>query len=277
MARSNVEPQHRSGAGAGGPEVGRRPPFAGAPPFTLEPPRLTGASIDEFLAWASQVPSSSSDLIRAQIDAASSDTVDALLTELGRMPIEDAGRFLLVLATVGELRHDDFVEPLDRLIWSEEELFVVDDGPGLDSSERDRPDADATSFFDARIVIKARAAEMLSYIGSPRADEAILRIIQRHPVTAVRVAAIDAHLFNHGDGVATLDHLLGLVGDEDRPYVGLPRWGRDMDVDAFDAAVVEFYERNPGERPPVPEGARHGRGRGEDIAGPPPRRRGRGT
>jgi hypothetical protein len=266
MPRSNVQPEHHSSAHTVGDDLEPRPFLRDFPPFTLEPPKLTAASLDQFLVWASQVPNADSERIRNQIRDASDDTVAALVAELGRRSIDDAGRFLLVLATVGELRHDDFVEPLTALIWSDHEMFEVEYGPGSD-----RPDADATSFFDGRVVIKARAAEMLSYLGSDRADEAILRIIQSHPETAVLVAAIDAHLFNHGDDEATVAQLRGLVTDDDLAYVGLPRWGREMDVDAFDEAVVAFYERNPGERPPVPEG----RGRQDEHVAPRPRSRGR--
>lgn len=264
MPRSDVQPEHHSNSN----DVGPRPSLPNFPPFTLEPPELTAASLDEFLVWASQVPNGDSERIRNQIRAASDDTVGALVAELGRTSIDDAGRFMLVLATVGELRHEDFVEPLAALIWSEDKLFDVAYGPASS-----RPDADATSYFDGRAVIKARAAEMLSYLGSERADGAILRIVRSHPVTAVRVAAIDAHLFNHGDDAATLEQLRGLVLEDDLPYVGLPRWGREMDIEAFDAAVLDFYERYPGERPPIPEDPR---GHHERVA-PRPRSKGRAS
>jgi hypothetical protein len=255
MARSDLTPYDGSGERPGARTTRDRPSLDELPPFTLEPPPLGADTIEEFLVWAAQVPHTDADLIREQIAGASPDVVGGLTGELGRLPIDDAGRFLLVLATVGELQHDDFVEPLRELIWTEDDV-VVRTG---DDSVPPRPDADATSFFEPGMVIKARAAEMLSYIGGGRADEAIADIIRDHPLPAVRVAAIDAHLFNHGDDPAMLAGLRDSVRSEDQPHVGLARWGREMDPRAFDEAMLDYHERHSGARPELPE-SREGSG-----------------
>jgi len=109
-----------------------------------------------------------------------------------------------------------------------------------------------TSFFNYDGGLRARAAEMLSYIGTHSALDATRDVVHRHPSPEVRIAAIDAYLFQLHDSADARAELQGLVQPDDRKMIGLPRRTRDMDVREFDARLNAFYERYPDERPPAP-------------------------
>ena len=74
--------------------------------------------------------------------------------------------------------------------------------------------------------MQARAVEMLSFLGTPESTWETLRVVMSHPSSVVRVAAIDAHLFNNGDADEAKNELREIVDSDDLPYVDMTRWGR---------------------------------------------------
>ncbi|MFZ0714805.1 MAG: hypothetical protein WAN02_11450 [Mycobacterium sp.] len=155
------------------------------------------------------------------------------------------------------------VERLEAFAWSTEPMVLR-----ADEELADPLDGDKSSFLDPRGALQARAAEMLSFHGTEEADAATLRLAAEHPDQAVRIASIDAHLYNHGDSPEAVEQLLEIVRPQDRKFVGLPRFLGDMQSDEFDQRVLAFYEQNPDERPPQPAQAPN-----HPTAEPPPPRR----
>lgn len=204
-------------------------------------PDLQAGSIDEFLQWAGGVPAGAANLIRERIGAARRDTtvLDRLLEELWKLPVRDEARHYLLLSTIGELRDERAATELARFIWQPDERISaveheVEDGCGFGPS--------------AAELLKARAVEMLAYLGTSEAVEATLRVAADHPAPTVRAAAIDAHLFNHDDDPEETERVRGSVRSHDAPLVGLPRFTRDTNPREFDRAIADFYARYPDRR-----------------------------
>ncbi|WP_319451239.1 MULTISPECIES: hypothetical protein [unclassified Mycobacterium] len=245
------------------PKDAPRPPARSAvPTHKTQPVPLRSDALENYLAWAATVPHTETSIICETIARGKNDQAltDTLLQALERVPVVDVGRHLMLLATIGELRDARAVERLEAFAWSTEPLV---------HRAEEELDGDNSSRLDPRGALQARAAEMLSFHGTEEADAATLRLAAEHPDRAVRIAAIDAHLYNHGDSPEATQQLLEIVQPQDRKFVGLPRFLRDMQSDEFDQRVSAFYEQNPDERPPQPSRA-PGHPTGEPP--PPPRR-----
>jgi len=80
----------------------------------------------------------------------------------------------------------------------------------------------------------------------------VLEIAASHPGAEVRIAAIDAYLFNHADSAEAKEGLARIVRAEERKLIGIPRFKRGMDVSQFDQLVTDFYRRYPEEMPQWP-------------------------
>jgi hypothetical protein len=212
-------------------------------------PPLTAQTVHQFLCWAAGVPNGEVDSIKKRV-AASDDPklVDALIAELGERPIKDVGLYLLLLSTIGELRDARTENALVSLIWEKEHLFEHPE-PSTAIRHNHEGSCDERSVLNFEAVVQSRAAEMLSYLATPTATRATLEVASKHPSTAVRLAAIDAHLFNHADSCEAADELRQVVRPDDVKMIGLPRFSRNMDAPEFDARVAAFYGRYPDETP----------------------------
>ena len=116
---------------------------------------------------------------RVEVNSALS---DALHQALLREPIEDAGRHLILLATIGELRQPDAASPLETFLWRRVRESSSEGNAGCQGPAG---------------VLESRAVEMLAHLLTPEASDMVLRAIGEHPFRAVRSAAADAYLFNH--------------------------------------------------------------------------------
>lgn len=234
-------------------------------PQSLHPPRYIGPnplppleylkqdSVEDFLRWVAAVPVSQSQLIRDQVALAAADEaiVDALVEKLFQLPVTDFGRHLLLLSVLGEMRHPQAIEPLIRFLKLSKETMVPPQPAEMGRITGKEREA---TFLDGSTALQARAAEMLAFLGTPRALQETLKVAADHPSLSVRVAAIDAYLFNQEDSSESIERIREAIHDGDQKYVGLPRRTRDMNVAEFDAQVLAFYERYPEEVPPVLRG-----------------------
>jgi hypothetical protein len=198
------------------------------------------------VTWAASVPQGEIAVVRERIARSrnSEALLESLSKELMAFPVRDVSRHRLLLSTVGELKNPHAASTLIKFIWHEGTITVHDPQP------RTRR---ACSFeTDGDDLLRARAAEMLSHLGSEQAEEATLEIAARHPASFVRAAAIDAHMFNAGDSGKSAAQLRDCIRPDDLWRVGLPRMKRDMDALAFEKAVLTFYQRYPEHHPPAP-------------------------
>lgn len=209
-------------------------------------PELSAETVDDFLKWAGAVPVAEVEVIRERIAHARDDDrlLERLTKELWALPIRDVSRHRLLLSTLGELKNLQAVHTLVKFIWHEGVLVARDD--------RERHRQPCSFEADGGEMVRARAAEMLSHLGSHEAIDATLDIAARHPSAFVRAAAIDAHMFNAGDSPKAAERLRKCVRPDDLWRVGLPRMTQDMDPEKFEKAVLAFYEQYPEEQPPAP-------------------------
>lgn len=224
------------------------PPLGNPPPFdVLSGPQLSCETVDEFIMWAAAVPISHVDVIRQRISKCHGDDkiVDRLLDELWKLPVMDVGRHGVILSILGELRNERALERLEKFVWYEGELT-----PTAPHAENRRP---CMFELNGTELLQARATEMLAYLATEAAAKATLQIACDHPKQVVRAAAIDSHMFNHGDSREVAEELREIVRASDRALVGLPRKVRGGDIEEFERAVFDWYERNPEHRPPIPK------------------------
>jgi hypothetical protein len=156
--------------------------------------------------------------------------------QLFRLPCTDASRHLLLVSTVGELRHPSSIDALERFTWSsDEELF--------DKAPREN----GTCSFSNSGLLQSRAAEMLVWVARGQRDDSVMRVIREHPYRSVRAAAIDAYLFQNGDSPAAMELLRLQVQPDDLPLVGLPRFGADTDPETFERLTAAYDAAHPAE------------------------------
>ena len=207
-------------------------------------PDLRAETIDEFLEWAGGVPTGDAEVVRERIASARDDSTlfERLLEELWKLPVRDDTRHFLLLSTIGELRDGRAAEGLARFIWLPDERI----------SALEHEMADGCGFGPSTAeVLKARAVEMLAYLGTSEAVEEALRVAADHPTASVRAAAIDSHLYNHDDSAEEMDRLRGQLRSSEAHLVGLPRFTREANPEAFDRAITEFYAQHPDRRAPL--------------------------
>lgn len=221
------------------PPPARRGEQVQSPTLPLPPPR-DAATTEAFLTWVATRPRDHAKDVREAIAAIRErSAVAAVLNEqLLRLPCADVGRHLLLLSTIGELRDPSSLAALERFAWlPDEQIFAAP------------PTTERTCSFTTGGMLQARAAEMLAWILQGRNDESVLRLIRDHPSRAVRIAAIDAYLFQRGDAPEAVEFLRGQVGAADRSMVGLPRFGADADPETFDRLTAEFEAAHPSDAP----------------------------
>ena len=241
-------------------------------PWSREPPKFDGSSVptppsvqlsadtvEDFVRWVAAVPISKAQLIRDEIAAVRSDEkiFDALVASLLRLPVADFGRHQLLLSILGELRNPKSVEPLIRFINTPSDQVIPPPPPEQSKGVN-------TSYLDYSAALQARAVEMLAFIRTAEALAAVLQAASGHISRAVRLAALDAFIFNHGDSPESIEKARAAARLEEAKFVGLPRRERGFNPADFDAKVVAFYQRYPEEKPPTPE---------HIHAGPPRERR----
>lgn len=209
---------------------------------------LTPSTVSEFVAWAAALPSERVDEIRRQIaENCDGAVVENLAATLARPEELDSAHLEIVLAILGESRRASAIDPLRRFVWAtklfEPELF----GP-IDLEEGV---IDCKLWFNHGTMFRARGAEMLSFINTVAANEAILEVVREHPEGQVRHAAIDAFMYNHGDSSEAEDEIRRHLQRDDVDWVSIPRRTADMDGKQFDERLAALHAQT--EPPPIPD------------------------
>lgn len=225
-----------------------------------EPVALSASSVDAFLAFAGRSGSAQRERVREMIAAARRErgVVDGLFERFERDRDADFGAALLTLSVIGELRSPDALDRLERLVW--EELPEVGEVGHGSLGRRDLVE-----------MFQSKAAEAIAYMATEESDARVLRVIREHQSAAVRSAAVDAFLFNHGDSEQARRQVSEVLRQEDAAFVDRVRHARSMGREDFNAGLTRFYALHREEVAPEP-----GRPlRREARPTSPPRREGR--
>lgn len=219
------------------------PEWRGPGRAEVPPPPSDQESLDRLLDWVASAPDDRLDDMRHGLESIEGREFllvllhDALLD----LPVSDVGRHLLVLSVIGQLESSTSIEVLEKFVW----LPDADVLGAVASGGRGPCD------FAPSGMLQARAAEMLMWVSPGGEDDPLRRILADHPMTGVRVAAIDAWLFVRDDTNDAADLVRQMARDEDTWAIGLPRFTGHSDTEMFEHQVEELALRYP-EDPVVP-------------------------
>lgn len=239
------------------------PPVAMFAARPLHSPPLLGGkgksakgAVEAFVDWASASVPEERDDARQALAAASEDTTVAnTLCKIAKKAARSDGtRAMVAYALLGEMRSDKGVRCLAALLKRPPRT----DGPkefesGLSYTEL------------AHEQLQAKAVEGLAYRGSAEADELVLGAISSHPSRTVRAAAIDAYLWNHGDGPEARLALLQVIDPADALFVDRVRREEGESAASFDAKLSDYIAAHPEVVAPDPD---DDTGDGEDPEDP---------
>lgn len=155
--------------------------------------------------------------------------VEAMARQYRQLPAEAVEQRLVVLGMLGEMKRPDAVAQLREVVWAP--LPLVDSQPEM-LTER-----------DVEEMVQVKAVQGLAYLATPQADAAVREVIERHEALHVRVSAIDAYMWNHGDSPETAAELYRLLPAELHPYVERPRFHGGMDRQEFDRRLRAWQKR----------------------------------
>ena len=145
--------------------------------------------------------------------------VEAMARQYRQLPAEAVEQRLVVLGILGEMKRTDAMAQLREVVWAPL--------PPADSK------GDLLTERDIEEMIQAKAVQGLAYLATPQADAAVREVIERHEALHVRVSAIDAYMWNHGDSPKTAAELYRLLPADLHPYVERPRFHSGMDRQEF--------------------------------------------
>lgn len=172
--------------------------------------------------------------------------VEAMVRQYRQLAPDSVEQRLMVLGILGELRRPDAVAPLVDVVWAP-----------LPPAESQNEKLTAR---DLEEMIQVKAVQGLAYLGTPEADAKVREVMKNHEALHVRVSAIDAYLWNHGDRPETAAELYRQLPAELHPFIARPRFHRGMDRAEFARRLAAWQRRWGSEphSPPAPGHESHG-------------------
>jgi hypothetical protein len=155
--------------------------------------------------------------------------VEAIARQYKQLPAEALEHRLVVLGMLGEMKRSDAMAQLREVVWAPL--------PPADSQ------ADKLTARDFEEMVQVKAVEGLAFLATPQADAAVREVIAKHEALHVRVSAIDAYMWNHGDRPETAAEMYRLLPAELHPYVERPRFQRGQDAEEFTRRLRAWQEK----------------------------------
>lgn len=161
--------------------------------------------------------------------------VDALSSRYAAIAPDSYVERRLVVGVMGALRRPD---ALGRLV----QLAMAPLPPAPQ-----KPKTHVVTRRTEEEMVEARAVDGIAYLRTPAAFAAVRQIALQHESRFVRIEAIDAYLWNHGDSPEAIRELRSLVPAAERRYVGMPRFAPGTDA-------AEFSQKLRRQRQAAPQG-----------------------
>jgi hypothetical protein len=155
--------------------------------------------------------------------------VEAIARQYKQLPAEALEHRLVVLGMLGEMKRSDALAQLREVVWAPL--------PPADSQ------ADKLTARDLEEMVQVKAVQGLAFLATPEADAEVREVIAKHEALHVRVSAIDAYMWNHGDRPETAADLYKLLPAELHPYVERPRFQRGQNAQEFTRKVRAWQEK----------------------------------
>ena len=167
--------------------------------------------------------------------------VEAMVRQYRQVPAEAIEQRLVVLGILGEMKRSDAMAHLREVVWASL--------PPADSQ------TEGLSARDLEEMVQVKAVQGLAYLATPQADAAVRKVIEDHEALHVRVSAIDAYMWNHGDSPATAAELYRLLPADLHPYVERPRFHRGMERAEFTRRLRAWQKKWGSQPQPTPPSA----------------------
>jgi hypothetical protein len=155
--------------------------------------------------------------------------VEAIARQYRQLPAEALENRLVVLGMLGEMKRPDAMAQLREVVWAP--LPPADSEP------------DKLTARDFEEMVQVKAVQGLAFLTTPQADAAVREVIAKHEALHVRVSAIDAYMWNHGDRPETAAELYRLLPAELHPYVERPRFQSGQDAEEFTRRLRAWQEK----------------------------------
>lgn len=156
--------------------------------------------------------------------------VEALRTLHAQLPVESFDDKLLSVRVMGELQRPDAFPFFTDIIWAP---------PGTGDSAAPEHES----------MLRSSAVRGLAYLrtenGFPLLESATetLRVVRDHSSRSVRIAAINAYMWNHGDADSSARALYEELPEEFHMFVERPRFYRGANREHFEARLEEWNEK----------------------------------
>jgi len=219
----------------------------------LKPPPLTGTgeaaqqSVASFIDWAAGSTEREADTARRLLAAAREEgqVAQAFCDQALREREADHSRALIALALLGEMKSPAGEKCFMQLLALPlPTLGTVVEGEILEQT--------------ALVTLQAKAVDGLAYLGTPSAQEEVLRLVRAHPSRIVRAEAIDAYLWNHADSAEAKATLRKYVQKGEEIFVDRVRRNTGEKAESFNAKLAAFLKAHPEVRAPAPEKVKEG-------------------
>lgn len=219
----------------------------------LRPPALSGSgesarrSVSAFIDWAAASTEKEIETVREHLAAAreNRDVGEAFCEHAMRERLADHSRALVALGLLGEMKsaagEKCFVQFLAMPLPTQ---GTVVEGEILEQT--------------ALATLQAKAVDGLAYLGTPSAQEEVLRIVRTHPSRIVRAEAINAYLWNHGDSAEAKAALRKVVRKDEEIFVDRVRFNSGEKAETFNRKLEEFLKAHPEAIPPAPQKSKEG-------------------
>ncbi len=155
--------------------------------------------------------------------------VEAMMRQYRTLPVEAVEQRLMVLGILGEMKRADAIAQLREVVWAPL--------PSAGSP------TEGPTARDVEEMVEVKAVQGLAYLATPQGDAAVREVIEKHEALYVRVSAIDAYMWNHGDSSKTAAELYRLLPADLHPYVERPRFESGMDREKFTRKLRAWQEK----------------------------------
>jgi hypothetical protein len=206
------------------------------------PPLSSAGDVPRFIDWAGASHRDEQEDGRKLLAAASANraVAESFIKEIESSQRVDHSRALLVLALLGEMK-----SPVAEAYFRE---FAM------------RPLPERGTVIEGEIIEQTRQAELegkaadgLAFLDTESSNRALMEIIARHPSKIVRAEAINAYLWNHGDGEEAKKALSRFVQKDDAILLDRVRRLTGETAETFNPKLDAFLRTHPEAVPPPPE------------------------
>ena len=162
--------------------------------------------------------------------------VDAIVSYYRALATKAISDRLLSLQVLGELQRPDAQAFFEEVIWRP--LPEPDGLPNIGERISAREYEEMMQWTAVQGIAYLRAPDGIPL---PEAIEETLRVVKEHSSQAVKIAAIDAYMWNNGDAVAS--ELYDELPEELHKFVERPRFHRGANKNVFESRLERWRER----------------------------------